>query len=71
MNKTDSIISAILAGFIGVILLTVLVPIMTEQIATMTGDAATKYGPILYAIPIMLGVGIIIGIFKFFNGGSR
>lgn len=69
MNKTDSIISAILAGFIGVVLLTVLIPVMTTQIATMANDAITKYGPILYAIPVMLGVGVIIGIFKFFNGG--
>lgn len=69
----DSIITAIAAGFIGVILLTAVAPIMADQIADMTSKSTeiSKYKPIFYLIPSVVGIGVIIGIFKLFSGGSR
>lgn len=66
-NKTDSIISAIIAGFIGVVLLTSLIPEMTEIIAKLTGGAL-KFQAILYTIPLFMAISLIKEIF---SGGSR
>lgn len=68
MDRTDYIISAIIAGFIGVVLLAVLVPEMMDFIIkNLTGDSE-KYKAILCTIPIFLAIGVIKGIL---NGGNR
>lgn len=67
MDKTDYIISAIIAGFIGVVLLASLIPEMMTFIKNLVGDSE-KYKAIICTIPVFLAIGIIKGIL---SGGNR
>lgn len=70
-SKMNAVLFAILAAFIGIVLFVALTPTMVDQIGSLTGTAATKYGPILYVIPTVAAAGVIIGVVKFFTGPSR
>lgn len=71
MDKMDTVISAILVGFIGVLLLTYLMPIMTDAIVNNLTGEAKNYAPIFKLIPLAMIIAVVMGIFKFFSGGSR
>lgn len=78
-DKLDTIISACIAGIVGIILLcSVAVPISVNQIASLssitgiTSSQLSQYESMAGIVVIMLFVGLIVAIIRHFNGsGSR
>lgn len=71
MDKMETVITAILVGFIGILLLTYLMPVMTEAITNNITGEAENYKPLFKLIPLAMIIAVVMGIFKFFSGGSR
>lgn len=78
-DKLDTIIGACIAGIVGIILIcSVAIPIAVKQIAGLsdisgiTSDQLSQSQAMIWIVMIMLIVGLIIAIIRYFNGnGSR
>ena len=66
-DKMDNIIGASVAALVGIIFVcSVVIPVAMDQIGSLTGDAM-QYAPLLSVVIIMVIVGLVIGVIRFYQ----
>lgn len=66
-DKMDAIIGASVAALVGIIIVcSVVIPVAMDQIGSLTGDAM-QYAPLLSVVIIMVIVGLVIGVIRFYQ----
>lgn len=66
-DKMDDIIGASVAALVGIIIVcSVVIPVAMDQIGSLTGDAM-QYAPLLSVVIIMVIVGLVIGVIRFYQ----
>lgn len=73
-DRLDHILMTIMSATIGVIMLcSFAIPTITGSagIGALVGDNATKYGPLLGVVVIILIIGLIIPIIRGYNAKQR
>lgn len=71
-DRLDAVIGASIAALVGIVLIcAAVIPTATDFIGNLTGDNQTKYAPLLGVVLIMVIVGLIVGIIRFYSGARR
>ena len=66
-DKMDNIIGASVAALVGIIFVcSVVIPVAMDQIGSLTGDAM-QYAPLLSVVIIIVIVGLVIGVIRFYQ----
>ena len=70
-DKLDDIIDSSVAAIVGVVLLcAAVIPISLDFIGDLTGEAA-QYAPLLSVVIVMVILGLVIGVIRFFQSSKR
>ena len=70
-DKLDSIIDSSIAAIVGIVLVcSAVIPIGLQFIGDLTGEAA-QYKPLLGVVIIMVIIGLVIGVVRFFQTRER
>lgn len=71
MDKLDAIIDSSVAAIVGIVLLcTAVIPIATDMIGDLTGESA-QYAPLLGVVILMVIIGLVIGVIRFYQNEKR
>lgn len=71
-DRLDAVIGASIAALVGIVLIcAAVIPTATDFIGSLTGDSQTKYAPLLGVVLVMVIVGLIVGIIRFYSGARR
>lgn len=70
-DRLDDIIDSSVAAIVGIVMVTAaLIPIASQMIGGLTGDDA-QYAPLLGVVVIMVIVGLIVGVIRFYQSAKR
>ena len=70
-DRLDNIIDSSVAALVGVVLLgAAVIPDSIAFIGDLTGEAA-QYAPLLSVVIIMVILGLVIGVIRFFQSNKR
>lgn len=70
-DRLDDIIDSSVAAIVGIVLLcAAVIPIGVQFIGDLTGEAA-QYAPLLGVVIIMVILGLVIGVIRFFQSNKR
>lgn len=71
-DRLDAVIGASIAALVGIVLIcAAVIPTATSFIDGLTGDSQTKYAPLLGVVLIMVIIGLIIGVLRFYSSARR
>ncbi len=71
-DRLDAVIGASIAALVGIVLIcAAVIPTATTFIDGLTGANQTKYGPLLGVVLIMVIIGLIIGVLRFYSSARR
>lgn len=70
-DRLSDIIDSSTAAIVGIVMICfAVIPIAVDAISSLSGDAA-KYAPLLGVVVIMVILGLIIGVIRFYQGAKR
>lgn len=71
-DRLDAVIGASIAALVGIVLIcAAVIPTATQFIDGLTGDNQTKYAPLLGVVLIMVIIGLIVGVIRFYSSARR